>query len=92
MTISKAGLALAGLYTAGAGWVVWTERVSTGGGWINLRFMVSYLVTFPVARLAEWLGLKLDFRRNADALLAVGVCALLVYALGWGAERLFRGR
>jgi len=92
MSWSKTGLVLAGLYVAGAGWVVWTERVSTGGGWINLRFMGSYLATFPVARLAEWLGMKLDFRRNVDVAVALSGCAVLIYLLGWGAERLFRGR
>lgn len=92
MMWSKTGLTLAVLYAAGAGWVVWTERVSTGGGWINLRFMGSFLATFPVAALAEWLGTKLDFRRNLDAVLAVGGCAVLCYLLGIGAERFFRGR
>jgi hypothetical protein len=92
MSCSKTGLVLAGLYVAGAGWVVWTERVSTGGGWINLRFMGSYLATFPVAGLAEWLGMKLDFRRTVDVAVALGACVALVYLMGWGVERLFRGR
>ncbi len=92
MTVSKTGMVLAALYAAGAGWVVWTERVSTGGGWINLRFMGSYLVTFPVAGLAEWLGMKLDFRRSVDVVLAVGGCTAIFYFVGWGIERVVRGR
>ncbi len=91
MTLSKTGLVLAALYAAGASWVVWTERVNTGGGWINLRFMGSYLATFPVAGLAEWMGMKLDFRRSLDVMVAVGGCAVSFYFLGWGVERLFRG-
>jgi len=92
MIWSKTGLVLAGVYAAGASWVVWTERASTGGGWINLRFMGSYLATLPVAGLAEWLGMKLDFRRNADVAVALWGCAVLFYFLGWAVERLFRGR
>lgn len=92
MNLSKTGLVLAALYAAGAGWVVWTEQASTGGNWINLRFMGSYLATFPVAGLAEWLGFKLDFRRPLDIAISLGGCAVLFYFVGWAAERLFRGR
>ena len=37
MRLSIVGLALAGIYALGAGWVVMVERVPSGEGWITLR-------------------------------------------------------
>jgi flagellar biogenesis protein FliO len=36
--------------------------------------------------------MKLDFRRTVDVAVALGACVALVYLMGWGVERLFRGR
>jgi hypothetical protein len=81
---STLGLILAGLYIVVAIVVIATERGESGGGWIKLNGMGAYLITLPVSRLGEILGLRLDFRRNFDMVIAIGVCALLIYFLGAG--------
>ncbi len=83
MRLSMVGLVLGGIYAVGAGWVVMVERVPSGGGWITLRHMGSFLITIPVSGPASWLGMKLDFDRDVDAVLAIGGCAILVYGLGY---------
>lgn len=48
-SLSKVGLVLAAIYIAIAVWVVFSERTSpSGGGWISLNGMASFLITFPV--------------------------------------------
>lgn len=78
---------MAAVYLTAAVALIAFERGETGAGnWITLRGMLSYLVTFPVSRLAELAGHKLDFQRNADMALASVACAGLVYGLGYFAE------
>lgn len=88
--LSVAGLAVALLYVAAAIWIVRDERVRTGGGWISLNGMASFLATLPVSAPCEWLGCKLDHRRNLDMAFAIGACAALVYGLVAGAVALGR--
>jgi hypothetical protein len=87
MRLSITGLVLAAVYLTAAGGLIAFERGETGAGnWITLRGMMSYLATFPVSRLAEVLGHKLDFQRNGDMACASLGCAGLVYGLGYFAE------
>ena len=83
MRVSMIGLILAGVYATWAGWVVMVERVQSGGGWITLRHMGSFLITLPVAAPLSWMGVKLNFDRDGDAVVAIGGCSLLVYGLGY---------
>ena len=88
---STFGFILAALYVIVAVVVVVSERgASGGGGWISLKGMGSYLITIPVSLLGEKLGMRPDYRRNLDMAFAIGVCAMLVYLLGAGIEKLAR--
>ena len=88
---STFGFILAALYVIVAVVVVVSERgESGGGGWISLKGMGSYLITFPVSLLGEKLGMRPDFRRNLDMAFAIGVCAVLVYFMGAGLAKIMR--
>lgn len=82
LSFSKFGAVLAVLYLAAAIWIVGGERRSTGGGWITLNGMGTFLITLPVSALGEKLGARPDYRRNMDMTFAIGVCAILIYLLG----------
>ncbi len=89
------GAVLAALYIAVAIFAVASDRTSSGGGgWITLKGMGTAIITLPITFLGEALGMKPDYRRNADMAFAIGACALLVYfagaGLAWGARVLFR--
>ncbi len=82
---------LALLYLVPAIWIVLGERKGgSGGGWISLTGMASYLATFPVSFVGELLGAKPDFRRNLDMAFAISICTALVYLLGAGIGKLAR--
>lgn len=85
---SIAGAVVALIYVVFAIWVIHGERVSTGGGWINLRGMGAWLVTAPISLPCEWLGFKLDYRSNAQMGFAVLGTALLLYLLVAGVAKL----
>lgn len=90
-TLSKVGLVLAVIYVALAAWVVFTERTSpSGGGWISLNGMASYLITIPVSMPMEMLGARPDYQKTFDMAAAILVCALLVYFIGAGLEWIVR--
>jgi ABC-type Na+ efflux pump permease subunit len=84
------GAILTAVYVVIAVLIVASERRHTGGGWITLEGMGSYLITFPVSFLGERLGMRPDFRRNLDMLFAIGVCAMTLYFLGAGLARVAR--
>lgn len=85
---SISGAVVALIYVVCAIWVIHGERVSTGGGWINLRGMGAILITAPVSLVAEWLGFKLDYRSNLQMGFAVLGTALLFYLLTAGIAKL----
>ena len=88
---STFGAVLALLYLVAAIWIVLGERKGgSGGGWISLTGMASYLATFPVSVVGEFLGAKPDFRRNLDMGFALMVCTALVYLTGAGIGKLAR--
>lgn len=87
---STFGLVLAVIYIAVAIFVVAGDRSSTSGGWINLHGILAFLITFPISFIGEKLGMRPDFRRNADMAFAIGVCAVLVYFIGVGLVKLTR--
>ena len=87
---STFGAVLAVVYIVGATLLVMGDRGKGGGSWISLNGIISFLATFPVSLLGEKLGMRPDFRRNADMAFAIGVCAVLVYLLGAGLARLAR--
>ncbi len=84
------GVVLVVIYIVVAMFVVASDRGHVGGTWISLDGIGTFLITFPVSFLGEKLGLRPDFRRNADMAFAIGVCAVLVYFLGVGLARLAR--
>ncbi len=61
-------------------------RSSQGGGWISLKGIGVAVVTLPVILLLEAFGFKLNYQRNFDTVLLIGVCALLVYFVWAGFE------
>lgn len=88
---STFGLILAFIYLVPAVWIVLGERKGgSGGGWISLTGMASYLATLPVSFVGEMMGAKPDFRRNVDMAFAISVCSTLVYLLGAGIGKLAR--
>ena len=76
------GASLALIYIVVAIFVVVSDRREQVGGWITLKGIGAYLVTFPVSFLGEALGFKPDYRRNLDMVIAIGICAALVYFIG----------
>jgi len=66
------------------------DRRDQGGGWITLKGIGAYLVTFPASFLGEAVGLKPHYQRNLDMAMAIGICAVLVYFLGAGMAWLAR--
>ncbi len=88
ISVSKFGLVLATIYILVAILIVREDRRTTSGGWITLRGIGAFLITFPVSALGEKAGMQPDYRRNLDMALAIGICALLVYMIGAGLEKL----
>ena len=85
------GAVLAGVYVVAAVVAVAVDRApGSGGGWISLNGMISFLATLPVSAACEVAGMKLDFRRNADMTFAILSCAVMIYFLGAGLEKLAR--
>ena len=83
------GLVIAVIYAVLASAVVLIERnESGGGGWISLRGMASWLITFPVSAPCDWLDMKPDYKSNLHMLFAIGLCTLLVYFVGAGIGKL----
>ena len=78
------------IYVGGAIWIVANDRTAIGGGWITMRGMASFLVTFPVSAPLELLGVPLDHRRNVDMAVAIGGSAGVIYLVVAGITSLFR--
>ena len=85
-----AGLGLTLLYLLVAIFVIWQDRLHSGGDWISLNGISSYLVTFPISAACERLGRKLDFRRNVDMTLAIAGSGFLLFWLAFGIAHLLR--
>lgn len=64
-----------------------SDRRGSSGGWINLNGLATFIVTFPVSLIGEWIGAKPDHRRNADMIVTVSLCAALVFGLATGLAR-----
>ena len=84
------GLVLATIYLVLAIVAVILDRKETGGGWITLRGMASYLITLPVSAVGELISMKPDFRRNVDMAFVIGLCTVLVYFCGASIGKLAR--
>ena len=87
---STFGAVLAVIYIAVAVFIVGGDRGKVGTGWASLNGITTFLITFPVSLIGEKLGMRVDFRRNADMAFAIGVCAVLTYFLGAGLAKLAR--
>lgn len=61
MRLSIVGLALAGIYALGAGWVVMVERVPSGEGWITLRHVDAAVAIGGCALLVYGLAYGLGY-------------------------------
>ena len=102
---SRLGFALALVYLAVAGRIVWWELHHSGGGWINLRSLGTTLVTAPsqatVGYLFRFLGVKqVNFNKPgasgyAQLVIHLLFSAIVIYFLGygieWGGRRLLMG-
>jgi len=87
---SMVGAVFSVLYVAIAIVLVAIDRKETGGGWITLHGMGSYLITLPISYLGEQLGMRPDYRRWPDMAFAIGCCAVIIYALGFALEKIIR--
>ncbi|MEO8138090.1 MAG: hypothetical protein ABI742_00510 [Gemmatimonadota bacterium] len=97
---SLTGGVLAFIYLIIAGYVAQDEIRHTGGGWINLRGMGTFLVTAPsqatIGNLLSWFGVpkvsyaELGVLGYAQIILHLLVTAVLVYLLGYGLEWVVR--
>lgn len=91
---SKFGLGLAVIYTLGAFYIMYDDRVNSGAGFISLKGLMTFLVTLPASLLLDGLFPSLDIDSGqmvkdpltpGSGLLFAGMllfCALLVYLLG----------
>ena len=68
-------------YAVLAAALIAADRRPSSGSWINLSGLVSCLVTFPIAALAEKCGRRLDHRSNVDMTVAVAGTAVLLAGL-----------
>lgn len=78
------GTVLVVVYVAVAVFIVAQDRKASSDGWISLKGLASYLATFPVSALGEWLGTRPNYERNTDMAFAIGGCAMIVYLIGAG--------
>ena len=87
--MSRIGLGVAGVYVAAAvAAVIVDNRQSATGGWISLKNMGAFLVTFPVSAPLAMLGVE----PNLGNPLVCGLMILLTSALLYGLVRLFTSR
>ena len=78
--MSRVALIIAGIYFVIAATVIVTEAVSPPtGGWITLRYMGSFLATFPVSAPLSMLGFQPDFSNRFIAALLLAACTGLIY-------------
>jgi hypothetical protein len=97
---SWVGFLLATVYLVPAVWVV-RDELRRGGGWINLRWLGTMLVTAPSQATLGLLLQKLRVPRvnfdrpgvsgYAQLVTHVAITALTVYLIGWALEWLVRG-
>lgn len=66
------------------------DRKTTGGGWISIKGLVSYRVTFPVSALGERVGARPSYDRKTDMAFAISGCAVIVILIGAGLGGLAR--
>jgi hypothetical protein len=71
-------------------WMIAISELNCGGGWINFCGIGTILATFPVALLADKLGFDFDYRNLVQVGLYISICALPIYLLGAGVERLYK--
>jgi hypothetical protein len=91
---SKLGLILATVYTLAALYLIYDDRVNSGAGFVSLKGLTTFLVTFPASLLLDKLFPSLgidsgqlvkDPLNLGSALIYAGMllfCATLVYFLG----------
>lgn len=80
--MSRVALIIAGIYFMIAAGVMVTEAVSPpSGGWITLRYMGSFLATFPVSAPLSMMGFQPDFNNRFIAALLLAACTGLIYTV-----------
>ena len=87
--MSKIGLSVAGVYVVAAvGFVVWDNVYSQPGGWIRLKNIAAFLVTFPVSAPLSMMGMEPELGNPV----VCGSLILLTAGLLYGLVRLFTSR
>lgn len=86
--MSRPGLWDAGIYVAGALCVIILDSQSGSGGWISLRNIGAFLVTFPVSAPLSMMGME----PNLGNPVICGLMVLLTAVLVYGVCRLVAGR
>ena len=81
---STFGLVLATIYLVIAVSVLVMDRKESGGGWITLHGMATYVITLPISLLREMIGMKANYRSNVDMAFTIGSCVALVYWVAVG--------
>ncbi len=78
--MSRIGLWAAGIYLAGAIWVVVVDaRESATGGWISLKNMGAFLVTLPVSGPLSMMGMEPALGNPVICGLVILLTAGLIY-------------
>jgi hypothetical protein len=87
--VSKIGLSVAGVYVLAASWIAIVDaRESATGGWITLKNMGAFLVTFPVSAPLAMMGMAPKLGNPWIC----GLMILLTAGLLYGIVRLFTSR
>lgn len=87
--ISKTGLAFAATYVIAAIYLIYDDRYTQAGGWINLHGMTSAIATLPAWAVCEMLGSKPNYQSNLQMSALVAACAGLAYWIGVGVRKVF---
>jgi hypothetical protein len=78
--MSRTALIAAGIYLAAAMTILILDAMQPpSGGWITLKNMVPFLVTFPVSAPLAMIGIEPDLGNKLTVGLLVAACAGLIY-------------
>lgn len=88
--MSRPAAIAAALYLVAAIYFLVQDAISPpSGGWISLKSMLPFLVTFPVSAPLAMMGIEPDLSNRFLVAGLVSACAALIYGLVAGVARLF---